>query len=155
MTTELQWIEASGTDEETVLALMQAFYAEEKIAFHPDAARCAVREMLGDGRHGRIFLLKEPHHASLHGAAGYVAAAFWHSLEFGGCVVVLDEFYIAPFLRGRGWAPKTLEFVREWARAQGAVAVRLEVNHHNARAKSIYLKAGYADDKRDILTMKL
>lgn len=155
MTAELQWTKAVCADEDIVLALMQAFYAEEGLVFNPDAARAAAREMLGNPQHGQIFLLSEAHHEALRGAAGYMAVAFWHSLEFGGRVALLDELYIAPALRGRGWATKALQFVREWALSQGAVALRLEVNHHNARAKSIYLKSGYVDDKRDILTLRL
>ena len=33
--------------------------------------------------------------------------------------------------------------------------MRIEVNHHNARAKALYLSAGYRDDARDILTLPL
>lgn len=155
MTAELQWTDASRADEETLLALMQAFYAEEGLVFRPDAARAAVREILGNPQIGSVFLLKEMQHEALQGAVGYVAVAFWHCMEFGGRVALLDEFYIAPALRGRGWAPKALDFVRDWARAQQCVAVRLEVNHHNARAKRIYTEAGYSDDRRDILTLRL
>ena len=33
--------------------------------------------------------------------------------------------------------------------------MRIEVNHHNARARSLYVSAGYRDDGRDILTLPL
>ena len=152
--TQYTWIEASPSDEQDSLALMQAFYAEDKILFQPDTALTATREMLHNPQLGRIFLLKNPTEPD-SAAMGYLVLAFWHSLEFGGRVVVLDELYLGPAVRGQGWAPRTLQMVRDWARTQNAVAVRLEVNHHNTRAKSIYLKAGFADDKRDIMTERL
>ena len=43
----------------------------------------------------------------------------------------------------------------QWARQQGAAVMRLEVNHHNARAKALYLSCGYADDQRDLLSLDL
>lgn len=154
MKTNLHWHEATPEDETALFTLIEAFYAEEQIALHPASTRAALRAMLQSPHLGRIFLLKDtgaPHALP----RGYAALAFWHSLEFGGRVVLFDEFYLAPSVRGRGLAPQTLDKVRAWARAQDAVAVRLEVNHHNRRAMKIYLKSGFQDDKRDILTFRL
>ena len=40
-------------------------------------------------------------------------------------------------------------------RSLGFSVLRLEVNHHNTRAKALYLSAGFQDDSRDILTLPL
>lgn len=151
MTTTHTWIEAAPGDENAVFALMEAFYAEDQIEFHSAAVRSALRELLRSPQAGRVFLLKTPDGR----ADGYLVVAFWHSLEFGGRVALLDELYLAPQARGQGWAPRTLDMVRAWAKAEDAVAVRLEVNHHNKRAMQIYLKAGFQDDKRDMMTFRL
>lgn len=151
--TQPRWIEAAPADEDSVFTLMRAFYAEERIVLR-DTARAALREMLRNPQLGRVLLLKNP--AEPSGApGGYIALAFWHSLEFGGRVVVLDELYLAPAHRGRGLGRKSVGFVREWAKKNGAAAVRLEVNHHNKRAKELYLKTGFGDDRRDIMTAML
>ena len=72
-----------------------------------------------------------------------------------GHFVLLDELYLAPAARGRGWGRQALALARDWAIVEGASVMRLEVNHHNARAKALYLSAGYRDDERDILTLPL
>ncbi|MNN58418.1 putative acetyltransferase [compost metagenome] len=69
--------------------------------------------------------------------------------------MLLDELYLAPAARGRGWGRQALAVARDWAAGQGAAVIRLEVNHHNAKAKRLYLSAGYRDDARDILTLSL
>ena len=53
------------------------------------------------------------------------------------------------------WGRLALALARDWAIMEGASVMRLEVNHHNARAKALYLSAGYRDDERDILTLPL
>ncbi len=150
----LKWIEATAADEEAVFALLGAFYEEERITLRREATRAALRTLLREPRAGRVFLLKNEE-APDEKPAGYLVAAFWHSLEFGGRVVLLDELYLVPAARGRGIGRDSIAFVRTWAKTQGAVAVRLEVNHHNKHAREIYLKAGFADDHRDIMTVML
>ncbi|AWI08648.1 GNAT family N-acetyltransferase [Ereboglobus luteus] len=153
-TIEWKWTEAGADDEGALFELIEAFYMEDQIELRPGPVRTALRALLREPQLGRVFLLKN---SSAPGSApgGYVVVVFWHSLEFGGRVALLDELYLAPAARGRGLAPRTLDMVGDWARREGAVAVRLEVNHHNKRAMEIYLKAGFKDDKRDILTLML
>lgn len=151
----LTWIEATPGDEDAVFALLEAFYEEEHITLRREETRAALRTLLREPRAGRVFLLKNEAAPDAEKPAGYIVTAFWHSLEFGGRVVVLDELYLAPDARGRGLGRESLAFVRAWAKTQGAAAVRLEVNHHNTHAKAVYLKAGFADDRRDIMTVML
>ncbi len=86
---------------------------------------------------------------------GYITLGWCFSVEQGGRFVLLDELYLGPAARGRGWGRQALALARDWAAGQGAAVIRLEVNHHNAKAKSLYLSAGYRDDERDILTLSL
>ena len=82
-------------------------------------------------------------------------AAIRSFVEQGGRFVLLDELYLTPAARGRGWGRQALALARDWAIVEGASVMRLEVNHHNARAKALYLSEGYRDDERDILTLPL
>ena len=87
--------------------------------------------------------------------AGYITLGWCFSIEQGGRFVLLDELYLVPAVRGQGLGRQALALAAQWARQQGAAVMRLEVNHHNARAKALYLSAGYRDDARDILTLPL
>lgn len=152
MTTPPAWHEAHAADAPALLALMQAFYAEEHLAFDPARARTAADTLLSSADRGRIFLV---HESPCVAPVGYFVLTFGFSLEFGGRFVLLDEFYLAPAVRGRGWARLALDFAAQWARAQGASALRLELNQANARARALYLKSEFTSDGRDLFTRRL
>jgi GNAT superfamily N-acetyltransferase len=159
-----RWTEATSSDESAIIALMRDFYEEDKITFRPDAVGEGVRALLANPAAGRLFLLRRAADAGCANAdagrgdaateppLGHLALTFCFSMEFHGRFVLLDELYIAPPARGAGLANAALRFAADWARGQGARAIRLEVNAHNARARALYTKHGFADDHRDLFT---
>ncbi|EIP99150.1 acetyltransferase [Opitutaceae bacterium TAV1] len=152
---------ATAADEAEVLAMMRAFYAEDRIDFVEDRARRAFRLIVADDACGAILLFVDPAaQAPAPGGAsgttaGYAVVTLGFSLEFGGPFALLDELYLCDAARGRGWGRCALDLTKTWARQRGVLALRLEVHHHNPRAKSIYTKAGFRDDHRDMLTVWL
>ena len=87
------------------------------------------------------------------GAAGYLALTRGFSLEQAGHYALLDELYIAPEARGRGLGAQALALAAAQARDWGVDVLRLEVHHHNPRAKALYLRAGFVDTHRDTLVL--
>lgn len=134
-------------DEPTVLALMREFYAEEHLVFDDLVARRAVQALLSRPELGLVLLLS---HAGQ--PIGYLALTFGFSLEFHGRYALLDEVYLNPAMRGRGWGKHALQLAARVAREHGIVALRLEVNETNARARSLYLNAGFQDNRRHLFT---
>jgi len=134
-------------DESTVVALMRDFYAEEHLVFDELITPRAVHDLLTQPSLGSIILLE---HAG--SVIGYLVVTFGFSLEFHGRYALLDELYLVPSVRGRGWGRHALEVAADTARAAGVAALRLEVNHANTRARSTYLKSGYQDNRRDLFT---
>lgn len=145
----LRWIEAGMADADVVLALMRAFYAEERLVFSEEVAGAAVRELLARRELGRVFLLKCGNNGTV---CGHLVLTWGFSLEFRGRYVLLDELYVTPGLRGQGWGRQGIEFAAAWAREHGASSLRLEVNHANTHAKAVYLRRGFGDDRRDLMT---
>jgi GNAT superfamily N-acetyltransferase len=154
---------ATAADEPEVLAMMRAFYAEDRIDFVEERARRAFRLIVADDAHGAILLFVDPAASApapggavgVGAVAGYAVVTLGFSLEFGGPFALLDELYLCDAARGRGRGRHALDLVKTWARQRGVPALRLEVHHHNPRAKSIYTKAGFHDDHRDMLTLWL
>ena len=142
---------ATPEDFPAILAMLCAFYAEDRIDYDAALVEPGLRALLAEPAHGAVLLL----HGEEVAQAGYVSLGWCFSVEQGGRFVLLDELYLAPVARGRGWGRQALALARDWALAQGASVLRLEVNHHNVRAKALYLSAGYRDDARDILTLPL
>jgi GNAT superfamily N-acetyltransferase len=142
---------AGPEDFARLIAMVRDFYAEDSIPYQPDLVEPGLQAVLGNPSLGAVLLLSSADLAEV----GYVTLGWCFSVEQGGRFVLLDELYLAPGARGRGWGRQALAVARDWAAGQGAAVIRLEVNHHNAKAKRLYLSAGYRDDARDILTLSL
>jgi ribosomal protein S18 acetylase RimI-like enzyme len=142
--------QARTGDESTVVALMRDFYTEEHLVFDEIVTPRAVHELLSQPALGTVLLFT---HAG--SVIGYLALTYGFSLEFHGRYALLDELYLIPAVRGRGWGRHALTVAAGTARDAGVAALRLEVNHANLRARSTYLKSGYQDNRRDLLTLWL
>lgn len=161
-TDAFSWTEAKTADADAVLGLMATFYVEERLAFDPQVAGEAVRTLLSKSELGRIFLLKKSEvsgssemmavSAGRAAVMGHLVLTWGFSLEFRGRYVLLDELYVKSELRGQGWGRSAIEFAATWARERGAASLRLEVNHANRYAKDVYLRRGFGDDRRDLMT---
>lgn len=142
---------AQPQDFTGVLAMLKTFYEEDHIPYVAKQVEPGLQQILQDARNGAVLILQ----SDALPCVGYIILGWCFSVEQGGRYVLLDELYLAPAARGRGWGKQALALARDWAQAQGAAVMRLEVNHHNARAKALYLASGYRDDERDILTLPL
>ena len=133
-----------------LIAMVREFYVEDQIPYIAERVEPGLHTLLEQPSCGAALLLLDG-----DSVVGYITLGWCFSVEQGGRFVLLDELYLAPIARGRGWGRQALALARDWALAQGASVMRIEVNHHNARAKALYLSAGYRDDARDILTLPL
>ncbi|MGH8052432.1 MAG: GNAT family N-acetyltransferase [Stenotrophomonas sp.] len=142
---------AGPEDFERLIAMVRDFYVEDCILYQAELVEPGLQSVLGNPSLGAVLMLSSEDVAEV----GYVTLGWCFSVEQGGRFVLLDELYLGPAARGRGWGRQALALARDWAAGQGAAVIRLEVNHHNAKAKRLYLSAGYRDDERDILTLSL
>ncbi len=140
---------ATLDDLPAVLTMMRAFYIEDRLHFDEVATPRAVSALLSDPGCGALLLL------GADGTDGYMALTRGFSLEQGGHHALLDELYIAPAARGHGLGAQALELASTQARTWGVAVLRLEVHHHNPRAKALYLRAGFVDGIRDTLALDL
>jgi ribosomal protein S18 acetylase RimI-like enzyme len=137
------WRLARPPDEERVIALCLALYAEDP-GTRPvlaDDVRKTLRALRAEPARGRVVVL------DAGGAVlGYaILAAYW-SNELGGEVCHLDEIYVAPEARGRGCASELVRALIGDGGPWGSVpaALQLEVTPANTRARSLYERLGFA-----------
>ena len=138
---------ADAADADLLLGLMREFYELEHMAFDEPAARAALLQILGDESFGRVWLIRVG-----GGAVGYVVMTLGFSLEFHGRDAFVDELYIRERHRGRGVGGRALELVEGACRSLGVSALHLEVERANAKAQSVYRRAGFKDHDRYLLT---
>lgn len=113
--------------------------------------RSSVAKLLTDKSFGEIWLIRK-----LDGLIGYIAVCYSYSIEFGGRDAFIDEFYIEVAERGRGIGSKVLADVSALLRERDIVALHLEVDGTNERAKSTYERMGFSSrDKYHVMSLVL
>ena len=127
------------TDFETVLSMMLVFYASDALLIHPgeEVLRKTLSDALAETPYLEAFGFEE---AGM--LTGYGMVAMSYSTEAGGLCAWIEDIYIEPEYRGRGFGTRFLAFVKD--RYAGRVArIRLEAEPENERAMAVYRKAGF------------
>jgi len=138
---------AGSRDLESLLPLVEAFQAFERIPFEIESARRNLGQLLENPRLGQALI------AELAGRPiGYAILTYGYDLEFGGMDAYLTDLFIAEAERGRGRGRWLLGEVERAALAAGVQALHLMVAPQNHRAHHIYHRAGFHVSPRLFLT---
>lgn len=134
-----------------LLPLVAAYHAFEEVETSAEQRRDSVGKLLHDKNLGEIWLVRK-----LDIVIGYIAICYSYSIEFGGRDAFVDEFYVAAAERGKGIGGQVLKEIAELLRARGIVAVHLEVDGQNERARAAYARAGFSSrDKYHVMSLAL
>ncbi len=129
---------AGPEDLDALLPLVAAYHDFESITSTAAQRSRAVAPLLRDDALGSIWLIEEASEP-----IGYIALCYGYSIEFGGRDAFIDEFFIVPDERGRGIGAEVVSAVKMKAQASGIVAIHLEVDHDNERARRLYRRMGF------------
>jgi ribosomal protein S18 acetylase RimI-like enzyme len=137
---------AVGEDSGVVADMARTFHAEDG---HPlsDLGLTAVLAMLAPNFDQGVILILEVE----GGIAGYGMLSFGYGVEHGGRETFVEDIFVKPAWRNRGFGGVLLEALEAHARLAGCKAVLLEVMPNNP-AERLYRRAGYGD--RGSLLMK-
>jgi GNAT superfamily N-acetyltransferase len=142
--------EAQADDIPQLVTLMAEFYAEAGYPLPAAAATRTFADLLADARLGRIWLLEVG-----GAAAGYVVLTVGFSMEYGGLRGFVDDLYVRAGHRGQGLATAGLAAVRRAAEALGVRALLVEAGPDNSTALRVYMRSGFTDTGRLLLTQPL
>jgi GNAT superfamily N-acetyltransferase len=79
------------------------------------------------------------------GPDGLAVLRFRSAIFTEGLDAYLEEFYVAPALRGRGLGRALLDAALELARDEGARRIELGTNEDDAAARAVYERAGFTN----------
>lgn len=127
------------SDFDRVLSMMVTFYASDALLVHPEES--VLRKTLTDALSETPYLEAFGFEADGQ-LAGYGMVATSYSTEAGGLCAWIEDIYIEPEHRGKGYGSSFLEFVRQRYRNRVA-RIRLEAEPENQRAMAVYRKAGF------------
>ena len=136
---------------EELLPLVAAYHAFEEVETSAEQRIQSVSKLLHDRNLGEIWLVRK-----VDGLIGYIAICYSYSIEFGGRDAFVDEFYKAAVERGKGTGGRVLKEIASLMRARGIVAIHLEVDGQNERARAAYARAGFSSrDKYHVMSLEL
>jgi len=141
------FVPVSAVRVDEVLAWMSNLYQHEDLVFDEARARRAVQELIADKDLGGIWWIEAE-----GVVAGYFVLTLCYSLEFGGRFGLLDEFFVAEELRGKGLGTQALAFAAQWCRERRLEALRLEVDPENRLGQKLYRRSGFELQERYLMT---
>jgi GNAT superfamily N-acetyltransferase len=74
---------------------------------------------------------------------GYVFTVFVLSLEHGGMMAEVDEFFVVPEARGKGTGSALLRHAERELQQLGVVRLQLQLAVENKRGRAFYIAHGY------------
>jgi ribosomal protein S18 acetylase RimI-like enzyme len=84
---------------------------------------------------------------------GYALLYTFWSNEYAGMVLTLDELYVLPLFRNRGISSLYIQTLEE--KSSSYVLLALEVMPGNDKAKSLYTRLGFKENRRTFMNKKL
>ncbi|MGO9063145.1 MAG: N-acetyltransferase family protein [Myxococcaceae bacterium] len=142
--------QATDKDLPRLLPMMVDFNRLESIAWTFERGESALRSLLGNAELGLVGLAEVDEVTS-----GYFVLTFGYDLEWNGRDAFLTELYLVPEARGRGLGRALLSAAEASAEARGTRALHLMVRPENAPALALYLKTGFREPARRLLTKPL
>ena len=144
----LEFCEAGIRDQALVLELlgkMREFFQEP---FNRERLESTLKQFLREEWAGRIWLVK-----AKGKTIGYVILTLGFSFEFLGRDAFIDELYLLPKHRSKGYGKEIIDFVCEQAKSRfGVSAIHLEVSPDNDQANRLYTKIGFEFHSNKLMT---
>jgi len=133
--------EASSSDTEQMLPLIEAYWRHDDIAGYEGARlRRQLEEFLCAPAFGRGWLAT---HSGV--AVGYLLCTFVYSFEHGGLMAEIDEFFVGAPYRRQGIGQALLASARSSLAALGCVCLQMQVADGNALARDFYTRQGFEE----------
>lgn len=135
---------------ETIILMMQDFYAIDNYPIDLDVTRKLFQEFIANENLGKCWLIYADGELT-----GYVILTFVFSFEYKGRIAFLDELYLQENARGKGIGKIAVAFIKEQAAVLNVKLIYLEVENHNKKAQKLYLAHDFEIHNRKILKHKL
>ncbi|MCK8142114.1 GNAT family N-acetyltransferase [Flavobacterium sp. I-SCBP12n] len=138
------------TDIETIVLLMQDFYAIDNYPIDLKVSKSLFKEFIANENLGKAWLILNEDEI-----VGYVILTFIFSFEYQGKIAFLDELYLTKQARGKGIGGQTVSFVKDKSTELGLKLIYLEIENHNQNAQKLYIANGFELHNRKLMAHKI
>jgi GNAT superfamily N-acetyltransferase len=129
---------ARPSDREALVRLLVAQLRDHAVATATPEIERGVDGLLAQPALGRFLVAERAGEV-----VGLAALSFLWTLEHGGRAAWLDELYVEPSLREGGIGTALARAAIELARAEGALAMDLEIEQGHERVATLYRREGF------------
>lgn len=140
----------AATDIETIVSMMQEFYAIDNYPISVDVSKALFQEFISIENLGKAWLI-----VSDNEIVGYIILTFVFSFEYQGKIAFLDELYVTEKARGKGIGNEAITFIKTLSHKLSLKLIYLEVEPHNKKAQKLYLANGFESHKRQLMQYKI
>jgi len=137
-------------DVETIVPMMQEFYAIDNYPINIDVSKALLQEFISNENLGQSWLI-----LSDNEIVGYIILTFIFSFEYQGKIAFLDELYLTKKMRGKGVGTKAIEFIQSKSQKLSLKLIYLEVEQHNEKAQKLYLATRFELHNRKLMKYKI
>ncbi|TDE06338.1 GNAT family N-acetyltransferase [Flavobacterium hiemivividum] len=145
----IQFKPLAHSDIDTIVDLMQQFYAIDNYPIDIKISKSLFIEFLANEKLGNAWLI-----LSENEIIGYVILTYIFSFEYQGKIAFLDELYLTEKARGKGVGSKSIAFVLEESKKKELKLIYLEIENHNQNAQKLYLASGFELHNRKLMAYK-
>ncbi|MGF1689715.1 GNAT family N-acetyltransferase [Photobacterium kagoshimensis] len=125
-----------------LLNLVEELFDYEALPQKVEQTQQAIQQLLTTPELGQAWCI-EADEAGNKMLVGHIIISYSFSLEHGGRVGLIDQFYLKPEWRQQGIGTQLLPQIEQHLSQNGVKALSLEVNIGNAGARSFYEKQGF------------
>ena len=130
---------ATPEDIPFLLPLVERYWEFERIAgYSQERIESLLREVASTPARGACWLALEQNHI-----VGYLLIVFVFSLEHGGMMGEIDEFYVEPRARSAGIGSEMLRVAERVLGRAGYVRLQMQIGCGNERARVFYQRHGF------------
>lgn len=130
---------AEKSDIDALLPLIQGYWTFEGFeSYNAGQVRDNLHWLFDHPQAGLIHLAIEAERP-----VGYLLLVYNFSLEHGGNMADIDEFFIEDAYRGKKIGGQLLAAAETTARHAGCGSLMLQVSRHNPKARAFYFSNGY------------
>lgn len=144
----IQFKPLQTSDIETIVSMMQEFYAIDNYPIDVAISKALFLEFLENPHLGRAYLIFENNEI-----LGYIILTFVFSFEYKGTIAFLDELYISSKARGKGIGKLALDFIHQEAISLSLKIIYLEVEGHNEIAQKLYVSKDFVVHNRNLMKL--
>lgn len=151
---KISLVAPSLSSMDMLLKLVGELFEYEVLPQKKEQTQHAIQQLLNNPELGQAWFIE----VDVDGEkfiAGHIIISFSFSLEHGGRIGLIDQFYLKPEWRQQGIGTELIPQVEQHVASAGVNALSLEVNIGNSGARKFYEKHGFVPRRQFCMMTKV